>query len=510
MTRYVLAIDEGSSSARAVLVDLDGRVVAEARNELQLLMPHPGWVELDPLAVWDAVHRSVLAVMDRTGATVRDLVAVGVTTHRETVVVWDRTSGQPVHNAIMWSSKQTDGIVQRWSSQGLDEAFRTRTGLRNDSFFTAAKLAWLMENVPGARQRAERGELAAGTIDSWILWNLTGGQVHLTDHSEASRTALFNLANLEWDEELCRACGIPTELLAPARPSDSHFGEAAAAVFGGRGAGVPITAVLGDQQAGMIGQAGFGAGTAKNTYGTTGVLSANCGSQPVLIDGLTSSVLWTLNGQTAYQAEGVAFHSGQTVQWLRDKLRLFGPGDDVEAIARSVPDSGGVYLVPAFAGMCAPWWARNARGSVVGLTLETSAEHVVRAGLEALAYQTRDIVDAFVAGGMNVSELKVDGGAARNNLMCQFQADILGIPVVRPVELERTALGIAYVAGAGVGVWKIPDDVEAGWSVDRVFEPQMPVDRREELYVGWLEAISTVGAQQKTSQTLEETHHGLG
>jgi glycerol kinase len=443
------------------------------------------------MALWDAQLRSIRDVMDKDGVTTNDLAAVGVTTHRESCLIWDRRTGTPVHPALMWMSKQTDAIVERWRAIGLDSEFRSRTGLFNDSFFSAAKLAWILENVPDVRTRAERGELAAGTVDTWLLWNLTGGGAHFTDHSEASRTALFNLADLNWDSDLCRACEIPMELLPEAVSSDYTFGQLTPDLGLPGHAEVPVTAIMADQQAGMFGHACFEAGAAKNTYGTAGVLTANCGPEPHVMDGLTASVGWTVSGQTDYEAEGVVFHSGQTLQWLRDRLRIFTSADDIEEVASRAPDNGGVYIVPAFAGLCAPYWNREVRASIVGLTLESSAEHVVRAAIEAMAYQTRDNVDALVAGGIPVPELKVDGGAARNNLLCQFQADMLGIPVVRPTELERTALGVAHVAGMGVGAWK-QDDLTARWTTDRVFEPSMSEDTRQQLYAAWLDAVRSV------------------
>lgn len=490
--RYVMALDEGSTSARAVLVNLDGEIVAEARNPVVPQFPLPRWVELDPVALWEAQRRSMEAAMAKVGAISDDIAAVGVTTHRESALVWDRRTGEPVHPALMWMSKQTDPIVERWRAEGLDDEFRARTGLFNDSFFTAAKLAWIMENVPGVRSRAEAGELAAGTVDTWLLWQLTGGRSHLTDHSEASRTALFSLETLTWDDKLCAACGVPPQMLAPAVPSDASFGEMRPGDVGLPGsATVPVTAVMADQQAGMFGQACFELGSAKNTYGTAGVLTVNSGDRPAVLDGLTASVGWTVGGTTAFEAEGVVFHSGQTLQWMRERLGVLGPDDDIEEVARRVPDAGGVYLVPAFAGMCAPHWARDAHASIVGLTLESGSEHVVRAGVEAMAYQTRDNVDVLVAAGTAVPELKVDGGAARSDLLCQFQADLLAVPVLRPVELERTALGVAHLAGMGVGLWQ-QSDLSDRWAVDRVFEPEMPATRREDLYAGWQAAVRTV------------------
>ena len=434
--RYVMALDLGSTSARTVLVDADARIVAQAGNPTVPLFPRPGWVELDPVALWEAQLDSMKRVLGEAGATAADVAAIGITTHRETAFAWDRRTGTPVHNAVMWMSKQTDDIVRRWSAAGLDPEVRRRTGLNNDSYFPAPKLAWYGENVDGFTGRARRGEIAAGTVDTWLLWNLTGGRSHVSDHSEASRTALFNLDELAWDAELCRACDIPPEILPEAVPSDAHFGDVDPRLLGGdAGPGIPITAVLADQQSGMFGQACFTTGSAKNTYGTAGVLTANCGDTPVLMDGLTSSVAWTVGGATVFESEGVVFSCGQTLQWLRDRLGLFRSSAEIEPLARSVPDNGGVYLVPAFAGLCAPHWDREARASIVGLRLEHGAGHVVRAGLEAMAYQTRDNVDALVAAGVEVPELRVDGGATHNDLLCQFQADLLGIPVAPPDEL---------------------------------------------------------------------------
>jgi glycerol kinase len=490
--RYVMALDEGSTSARAVLVDSDGRIVSEARNPIVPKFPRTGWVELDPIALWQAQRASMEAAMAKLGATTDDIAAIGVTTHRETCLIWDRKTGEPVHPAIMWMSKQTDAIVARWRAQGLDQLVRERTGLFNDSFFSAAKLAWILENVPGVRARAEKGELAAGTVDSWLVWNLTGGRTHATDHSEASRTALFRLDRLAWDEDICKASGIPLALLPPALASSSAFGEMCPKDTGVPGVKpVPITAIMADQQSGMFGQACFEPGSVKNTYGTAGVLTANTGAKPQVLEGLTASVGWTAEGRTDYEAEGVVFHSGQTMQWLRDRLGVLSDGEDIESVARQVPDNGGVYIVPAFAGICAPHWVRDAKAGVVGLTLETGRAHVVRAGLEAMAYQTRDNVEALKAGGLPIPELKVDGGATRNNLLCQFQADILGIPVRRPVELERTALGVAHMAGMGVGQWH-KHDLSERWEVDRVFEPEMSADQRESLCAGWDAAVKTV------------------
>lgn len=494
--RYALALDLGSTSARAVLVDEEGEAVAEARRPTEPLFPHRGWVELDPWHLWRSLRDSMEEAMAAVSATTDDIVGAGVTTSRETCLVWDRATGEPVYPAIMWMSKQTDGVVDRWRAEGLDDDVRARTGLFNDSFFSAAKLAWILEHVDGVRDRALRGELAAGTLDTWLAWNLTGGRNHVTDPSEASRTALFSLADLAWDDELCSRTGVPRSLLPEVLDSDAFFGEVRPSDVGLPGrAAFPLTAIMGDQMAGMFGQGCLATGSVKNTFGTAGVLTANTGDQPAVLDGLTASVAWTLDGITDYEAEGVVFHSGQTLQWMREKLRVMGPEQRSEEVASQVPDSGGVYVVPAFAGICAPHWVRDASASIVGLTLESTNAHVVRAGLEAMAYQTRDNVEAFTAGGFALPELRVDGGATTNELLCQFQADILGVPVLRPRQLERTALGIAHVAGVAGGMWKI-GDLAARWEAERVFEPQMSEDRRESLYAGWKAAVRTVTGRE--------------
>lgn len=489
--RYVLALDEGSSSARAVLIDERGQTVSEAATPIQALFPQPTWVELDPATLWEAAESSIRQAMEKVGATALDIVAVGVTTHRETCLIWDRATGRPVYNALMWMSKQTDDIVARWSAEGMDDEIRRRTGLRNDSYFSAAKLAWILEHVPGVRDAAIEGKLAAGTVDTWLLWNLTAGKSHRTDPSAASRTAMFNIHEGVWDLELCAMYGIPPQLLPEVVASNSCFGFVDSTLLaGGREATIPVMAMLGDQQAGLYGQACLGPGAAKNTYGTAGVLTVNVGSEPVIIDGMTSSVAWKIDSDTTFEVEGVVFHSGQTLHWLRDNMRLIDSVDSSGAIAQTVPDNGGVYFVPAFAGLCDPYWDRQVRGAIVGLTLETGAAHVVRAGLEAMAYQTRDNVDALTRGGISVPSLKVDGGATRNDFLCQFQADILGIPVERPHGLERTALGVARLAGTGVGLWNGSTDLAGSWQLERVFEPMMSGDQREELYDGWKQAVA--------------------
>jgi len=488
--KYILSLDEGSSSARAVIIDGDGRIVADASRTIDPIFPQAGWVELSPADLWDAPKACIEQAMKTAHVTASDIAAVGVTTHRETIVMWDRKTGKPVHNAIMWMSKQTDDIVREWSQRGLDEEFRRRTGVRNDSYFSAAKIVWLLRHVPGVRERADRGELAIGTPDVWMLWNLTGGTAHRVEASAASRTALLNINTARWDEEFCGILDIPVSLLPEIVTSVAEFGFIAKNVLvGDLTHDVPVTAMMGDQQAGLFGQACLSEGSAKNTFGTAGVLTVNVGGSPKVMDGMSSSVAWELGGSVTYEAEGVVFHSGQTVQWMRDKLKLFSSSHEVEALAASVADTNGVYLVPAFAGLCDPYWDRNVRAAIMGLTLESSAAHIARAGVESMAYQTRDNVDKLIAGGINIKVLKVDGGATQNNLLCQFQADILGIPVERPVGLERTILGVAHLAGVGIGLWNV-DDINERWILDRTFEPGMSADQRGELYDGWQAAVA--------------------
>lgn len=487
MSGYILAIDTGSSSCRAVVVTPEGTVVADGRGSVPWKFPKPSWVEMDPHELWNVTRNAITDAVSKVNAA--DIVGVGITSHRESVVMWDRKTGEPVHDVVVWISQQTDDIVKRWDAEGLEPMFEARTGLRNDSFFSAAKVVWLLENVPGLRERAERGEIALGTVDTWILWNLTGGEAHATDHSCASRTALFNLEQLNWDTEICARLNIPMSLFATALPSDGEFGHVSADLLPHR---PPVRAVIADQQAGMFGQACIEAGSAKNTFGTAAVLTFNTGTKPVLVPGLTASVGWTVQGTTAYEAEGVVFHSGQTLSWLKDSLGIT-PGDQsIDHIAASIPNTGGVYIVPAFGGMCSPHWNRHIRTSISGMSLETGKAHVIRAAVEAMVYQTVDILRIQGLGALAVSSLKVDGGGSQSDWLCQFLADIGNIEVVRPRELERTALGCAFIAGIALGIWKNHADAASTWSVDKTFEPRMVADERESLYAGWQGALDQV------------------
>ncbi len=483
----ILAIDTGSSSCRAVLVDTAGTIIADGRASVPWKYPRQNWVEMDPIALWDATRSAITEAVAKVDAA--DVVAVGVTSHRETVIMWDRRTGAPAHDAVVWISQQTDDIVRRWEDDGLAPMFEQRTGLRNDSFFSAAKVVWLLEEVPGLRARAEAGEIAMGTVDSWVLWNLTGGTMHATDHSCASRTALFNLDSLAWDEEICARLDIPMAIFATVLPSDGDFGRVAADLIEHQ---PPVRAVIADQQAGMFGQACLEPGSAKNTFGTAAVLTFNTGTTPMLVPGLTASVGWTVQGATAYESEGVVFHSGQTLSWMQESLGISAGGARIDDIASSVASTGGVYIVPAFGGMCAPHWNRNARAALTGMSLETSRAHVIRAAVEAMVYQTVDILRIPDLGSLSVTSLKVDGGGAQSDWLCQFLADIGDLEVVRPRELERTALGCAYIAGIATGIWKDHADAASTWSVDRTFEPHMGADERATLYAGWQRALTQV------------------
>lgn len=482
----LLAIDSGSSSLRTVAVELPDRIVGEAREAVPWSHPHPGWAELDAMSLWGSVRRTVVGALIAARIDDSQIRGVGLTSHRETVVMWDRVTGEPVHDAVVWISKQTDDIVTAWDENGIGAQFRPRTGLHNDSFFSAAKLVWLLDNVPGARRRAENGELLAGTIDCWLLWNLTKGEVHATDPSCASRTALFSLEHGAWDEELCLMLGIPSSLLPEVRPSDGDFGRVRADLLPSQ---PPVRAVVADQQSSLFGQACFQRGAVKHTFGTAGVLVVNTGNEPALYDGLTSSTAWNVQGATAFEAEGVVFHSGQTLQLMRERWRMPIAPSDVDTLASSVPDSGGVYLVPAFGGIAAPWWDRHATASLQGMTLETSLEHMVRAAVDAMAYQVVDIVDTLRSSGLAVDTLKVDGAGAASDLLCQLLADLAQIEVLRPLELERTALGAALIAGIGLGLVSGPDEVAASWSSEKKFHPVMSSARRDDLYGGWRSAL---------------------
>ncbi|MFZ5497093.1 MAG: glycerol kinase GlpK [Verrucomicrobiota bacterium] len=493
MPRFVLALDQGTTSSRAMVFDRRGRARGAAQQEFAQHFPHPGWVEHDPRDLWESTRRTALAALAEANLTARDVAALGLTNQRETTLLWDRRTGRPLHRAIVWQDRRTAGLCAKLKRTGLEPLFRKKTGLLLDPYFSGTKLAWLLDHVPGARRRAERGELAFGTVDTWLLWQLTGGRVHATDASNASRTLLLNLRTGGWDPELLKILRIPREVLPEVRDSSGVFGEVTS-VPALRG--VPIAGIAGDQQAALFGQACFKPGMAKNTYGTGCFLLLHTGDRPVVSkNNLLTTVAWRLGGKTEYALEGSVFIGGAVVQWLRDGLGVIATSADVEKLAATVPDNGGVYLVPAFAGLGAPHWDAAARGLVTGLTRGSTAGHLARAALESIAYQSADLLAAMQADcGRRLRELRVDGGATVNNALMQFQADLLRVPVVRPRTTETTALGAAYLAGLAVGFWKNRGEIAALWSAERTFHPAAPAARMRHLQAGWRTAIARAKA----------------
>jgi glycerol kinase len=486
MPKYVLALDQGTTSSRAILFDRQGAVCASASREFRQHYPRPGWVEHDAEEIWQTQFEVAKAVLAEARAAARDLAAVGITNQRETVVLWDRATGKPLHPAIVWQCRRTAEMCDRIRQKGFDRVIRERTGLVTDAYFSGTKIAWLLENVPSARERAERGELACGTIDSWLIWNLTRGKVHATDFSNASRTMLFNIATLTWDKEILNYFGIPQSLLPAVRSSSEVVGKTD--LFG---PGVPIAGVAGDQQASLFGHQCFSSGAVKNTYGTGCFMLMSTGPAiPRSQSGLLATIGWGRGGQINYALEGSVFIAGAAIQWLRDEMGLIRDASETQELARSVPDTHGVYFVPAFVGLGAPHWDAYARGTIVGLTRGANRKHLVRAALESIAYQARDVLDAMTRdSGIRPEVLRVDGGAARNDFLCQFQADILGVPIERPATTETTALGAAHLAGLATGFWRDESELKTQLKIERRFEPAMEASRREELCAGWRRAL---------------------
>jgi len=484
---FVLALDQGTTSSRALVFDHAGAVRGMAQQELRQIYPEPGWVEHDPTEIWATQSGVMHEALTKAGITSRDVAAIGVTNQRETTVLWERATGRPLANAIVWQDRRTAPMCDALRAAGHEATFTAKTGLVLDPYFSGTKLKWLLDNVPGARRRAARGELAFGTIDSWLLWQLTKGGVHVTDPSNASRTLLYDIHTGAWDDELLHLLEIPREVLPRVVPSS---GVAATAALGG--VNVPVAGIAGDQQAALFGQACDLSGLAKNTYGTGCFLLLNTGAQAVASKNrLITTVAWDLGAGRSYALEGSVFVGGAAVQWLRDGLKLIQNAADVEALAASVPDNGGVFFVPAFAGLGAPHWDAYARGAMFGLTRGSTGGHIARAALESIAFQSADVLFAMERDtGLPLTELRVDGGATANELLMRFQADLLGVPVVRPEVLETTALGAAYLAGLGVGYWKDAAEIHANWRVARRFEPSMSRDRAAALRAGWEKAVS--------------------
>jgi len=486
--KVVLALDQGTTSSRAIVFGHEGRPRAIAQQEFPQIYPSPGHVEHDPEAIWSSQLGVAREALSRAGAEPKDVAAIGITNQRETTVLWEKATGKPVGNAIVWQSRITAPICERLKSAGLEETFRARTGLVLDPYFSGTKVTHFLETVPGLRARAEKGEILFGTVDAFLMWRLTGGKRHVTDVSNASRTLMFDIAKLDWDDELLKALGVPRKMLPEVRPSSEVYGETASDLFG---APIPIGGAAGDQQAATFGQACFEPGTAKNTYGTGCFMLLNTGSRPVPSrNGLLTTVGWQVGRDTTYCLEGSVFVAGAVVQWLRDGLKAIQSSSEVESLAASVPDSDGVYVVPAFVGLGAPYWDPYARGTMVGLTRNTSIAHIARASVESIAYQTRDVLEAMQKDAERpLTTLKVDGGAARNDALLQFQADVLGVPVRRPVVAETTALGAAYLAGLAVGYWKDTADLARNWALDREFTPAAATAERDALYRGWQKAV---------------------
>ena len=490
MSAYILALDQGTTSSRAMLFDRDGLPVSQAHQELPQIFPHPGWVEHNPEEIWSSQMVAASHAIARAGIDIRKIASIGITNQRETTILWERSTGHPVHNAIVWQCRRTAPNCERLKASGWDSEIRKRTGLVLDPYFSGTKLQWLLETIPGLRARAEKGELAFGTVDSWLAWRLSGGRLHVTDASNASRTLLFNVHTGEWDETLLEAMRIPRAVLPKVVPSSQVYGETDPAVF--FGAALPISGIAGDQQAALFGHGCFAPGNTKNTYGTGAFLLTNTGADPVPSKaGLLTTVAWKIDEKTTYALEGSVFTAGAVIQWLRDGLGILSDAAASEALATSVDDCGGVYFVPAFTGLGAPYWDPHARGMILGLTRGITKAHLTRAALQAIAFQARDVLEAMTRDtGIPLRELRVDGGAVRNEFLMQFQADILGIPVVRAAIDETTARGAAYLAGLAVGFWRDTAEIAAHNQGTRRFEPSMPSSRREELYTEWLQAVS--------------------
>ena len=488
MAKYVLALDQGTTSSRAILFNERGTIEAVANKEFPQIFPSPGHVEHNPEDIWDSQLEVARQVLKEKGASADDLAAVGITNQRETTVVWDKATGKPIQNAIVWQSRITASYCDSLKAKGLEDTVRSKTGLPIDAYFSGTKIRHILENNPGVRERAARGEVLFGNVDTFLIWRLTGGKVHVTDYSNASRTLLFNIHTLDWDDDLLKEMNVPRAMMPTPRPSSEVYGETQPEFFGGA---VKIAGDAGDQQAATFGQACFDPGMAKQTYGTGAFMLMNTGENAVPSkNGLLTTIAWGLNGEVVYALEGSVFIAGAAVQWVRDGLRAITTSADIEKLAGKVADTEGVYVVPAFVGLGAPYWDQYARGAIVGLTRGSTIEHIARATVDSMAYQTREVLEAMQAdSGVKLTELKVDGGAVVNNDLMQFQADILGVPVERPQVSETTALGAAYLAGLAVGYWKDTGDVTRNWALDRRFEPQMDSGRREKLYKGWRKAV---------------------
>ena len=488
MPKYMMALDSGTTSNRCILFDRAGRIVSVAQREFTQYFPQPGWVEHDANEIWATLLGVAVEAMQMAGAAAADIAAIGITNQRETTIVWDKATGEPVHHAIVWQCRRTSEYCDELRARGLTARFREKTGLVLDAYFSATKLHWLLENVPGVRERAAKGELLFGTVETWLIWKLTGGRAHVTDYSNASRTMLFNINTLDWDEEILAELNIPRSMLPKPLSSSGLFGTTDPSLLGGE---IPITGAAGDQQAALFGQTCFQPGEAKNTYGTGCFLLMNTGEKPVFSqNGLVTTIAWGLGEKVTYALEGSIFVAGAAIQWLRDEMKLIANAAESEAVAQEVADTNGCYVVPAFTGLGAPYWDQYARGAIVGLTRGCNRAHIVRATLDSLTYQTYDVLNAMRAdSGIALASLKVDGGASANNYLMQTQADVIGAPVLRPTCVESTAMGAAYLAGLAVGFWRDQAEIRKIWAVDRTFEPQLDARSRDARLHGWHRAV---------------------
>ena len=491
MTKYVMALDQGTTSSRCIIYDKKGNMMSVAQKEFTQIYPKDGWVEHDAMEIWSTQMGVAQEALLKIGCTYKDIEAIGITNQRETTIVWDKETGLPICNAIVWQCRRTAKYCDRLLSSGYGEMIHRKTGLLIDAYFSGTKLKWILDNVVGAREKAEEGKLLFGTVETWLIWKMTGGKVHVTDYSNASRTMMFNINTLTWDEDILKLLEIPASMLPVPVPSSCVYGETDPTIFGGP---IKIGGAAGDQQAALFGQTCFDVGDGKSTYGTGSFLLVNTGEKPVFSkNGLVTTIAWGLDGKVNYALEGSVFVCGAAIQWLRDEINILEKSSDSEAMAMAVEDSCGLIVVPAFVGLGAPYWDPYARGAVMGITRGANKNHLVRATLESLAYQTRDLIDAMTDDlGTRITSLKVDGGACSNNFLMQFQSDILNCTVKRPVCVETTSLGAAYLAGLAVGYWENKEDVVHNWQTDRIFEPSMEDEKREELLKGWKKAVSRV------------------
>lgn len=494
MDKYIMALDLGTTSCRCIIFDKNGRICSAAQKEFTQYFPQPGWVEHDAEEIWATQTGLMYEAMSKIDITINEIAGIGITNQRETTVLWDKETGRPVHKAIVWQCRRTAGYCDELKKLGMAEFFRSKTGLVLDAYFSATKLRWLLDNAAGARERAEKGELLFGTVDSWIIWKLTGGKVHVTDYSNASRTMLFNIHTLKWDEEILRVLKIPQQILPEVKPSSHVYGYTDSKLFGRE---VPIAGAGGDQQCALFGQTCFERGEVKNTYGTGGFMLMNTGTAPVNShNGLVTTIAWGVDDKVEYALEGSIFVAGAAVQWLRDELGLIRDAAESEVLAKSVPDANGCYVVPAFVGLGAPYWDQYARGAIVGLTRGVNRNHIVRATLESIAYQVNDVLTAMQEdSGMPITSLRVDGGACDNDFLMQFQADILNTSVVRPYCIETTAMGAAYLAGLAVGYWRNKEEILANHVIAAEFKPQMGQAKRESLLQGWHNAVKAASVK---------------